>query len=956
MNRSMPFADLLAQLRAAGIAIGVDDHLAVERLVERYDGADRDELRDAIAALLGRSDSEIAQIRREFDAVFPVAAPPARPPPARRRWGAALALTAILAGILVAFWRIVPAVPGPGSDTGPIADAGGAGSQPPACVPPKPQAAVLHEPLPAWVGVGLLGITAVVFAGFATRRRRRWTRTARKRRLEQLPGPRGYQIAAGAQLSRALLDDIAILLTARSETRELDVERTVERTARAGLAPVLAYRTRRQRQPVAVVIDREPEMRPFRAAAVELARGLQERGVVVEQPRGLVEPERRDAAAIVVSTGAARNDHDARVPAWILERAERRRLVWIHPVEDPQQWPQALRGARVPMFPFNRGGLLAAARYLAGEDPAPLRTPPLRWDDVERLRAMLTIAVAPSPEVAERLRRQFLPHAPQSIHAAVRDEPFPDAGHAAAWLTRTEPGLDMRVRRFLLELLTSAEPVAGSAGHLRWRRDRAVVMSGLPDRADDARRELAELATGPIGEAVPTGPRRLAKMWADRSSLRWLPGLLWCVVPVAAAIAALVAPVVTYAPTFDDTRFALRVETDASQHQRLRVELRSGGPVTELAEFYDDGVLDDSVGRGDHIVPPGTHCYQVWRRVSAGRFDGSNPVYVVQPDENGDKPGTLVVTFSSRLDGAIDDQRYTVAKGTDTRSGLSGVPLELPAGIWIATASRARHAEWTQEVDIVSGQRVELAPTLVAAYTLVTLRTPAGMKPASLLVDKVPWDGQALQRTPGPLWIKSLSPYYIFDQTVLVERRKEQTIDVSARQVGLATFDVQPEAARKSLEIDVPPGFELINGAVRGVGRLAVTLHATGYEDAQLELEVVPGQTITRPFTFTPSSDTPLPEACATINVDDLLSLAAAQYSAGYPRAALLLVTKALGCKENVRMYRLAAMYACGSRDLASARIYFAKLPAQYRGSIQLKCQQEGLALRPDAANEEKKK
>ena len=951
MNRLMPFADLLAQLRAAGIAIGVDDHLAVERLVERYDGADRDELGDAIAALLGRSEPEVAQIRRAFDAVFPVAALPAPPRPSRRRWGAALELIAVLAGIIVAFWRIVPAVPGPGRDRGPITDAGGSGAQPAECDPPKPQTAVLHEPLPPWIGVGLLGITAALFAGFATRRRRRRTRTARKRRLEQLPGPRGYQIAAGAQLSRALLDDIAILLTARSETRELDVERTVERTARAGLAPVLAYRTRRQRQPVAVVIDREPEMRPFRAAAVELARGLQDRGVVVEQPRGLVEPEQRDAVAIVVSTGAALHDRDARVPAWIVERGERRQLVWLHPVEDPQQWPRALRSARMPMFPFNRGGLLAAARYLAGEDPAPLRTPALRWDDVEQLRAMLTISVSPSPETAERLRRQFLPHAPQSIHAAVRDEPFPDARHAAAWLARTEPGLDVRVRRFLLELLTPAEPVAGSAGHLRWRRDRAMLMSGLPDRSDDARRELAELATGPLGEAVPTGPRPLARAWADPLSLRWFSGLVWFVLPVAAAIAALVAPVVTYAPVFDDTRFALRVETDASQHRRLRVEARSSGPVTEPAAFYDDGVLDDSVGRGDHIVPPGVHCYQVWRRVSNARFDGSNPVYVVQqPDVIGDLPGTLVVTFSSRLDGAIGDQRYTVAKGADARSGTSGVPLELPAGVWTATASRARHADWTREIDIRSGQSVDLAPTMVAEYTLVTLRTPAGMKPGNLLVDNVPWDGQVLQRAPGPMWIKSASPYYLVDQTAVIERRKEQTVEVLGRVVGFVTFDIQPEAARKTLKIDVPPGFEAINGAIRGAGRLTATLHATGYEDAKLELELVPGQTIKRHFAFSPVTDTSPLDACDKVDADDLVTQAAAQYSADYAKAALSLMTKALACKQNTRMFQLAAMYACASRDLAFAKRYFDQVPAQYQAGIEQKCQQEGLWLRPAAA------
>lgn len=85
--------------------------------------------------------------------------------------------------------------------------------------------------------------------------------------------------------------------------------------------------------------------------------------------------------------------------------------------------------------------------------------------------------------------------------------------------------------------------------------------------------------------------------------------------------------------------------------------------------------------------------------------------------------------------------------------------------------------------------------------------------------------------------------------------------------------------------------------------------------------------------------------SCETMNVDDAMTQAANQYAAGFSRAALQVMAKALLCKQDVRMYRFAATYACAARDAASAKVYFAKVPPQFQPAIVQRCQQEGISL-----------
>ena len=102
------------------------------------------------------------------------------------------------------------------------------------------------------------------------------------------------------------------------------------------------------------------------------------------------------------------------------------------------------------------------------------------------------------------------------------------------------------------------------------------------------------------------------------------------------------------------------------------------------------------------------------------------------------------------------------------------------------------------------------------------------------------------------------------------------------------------------------------------------------------------------PPTANPDAAAPPTQAknpCDTMNVDDVMSQAANQYAAGFAKAALALLTKALACKQDVRMYRMAGMYACAAHEASNAKLYYAKVSAQFQPAIVQRCLQEGITL-----------
>ena len=84
---------------------------------------------------------------------------------------------------------------------------------------------------------------------------------------------------------------------------------------------------------------------------------------------------------------------------------------------------------------------------------------------------------------------------------------------------------------------------------------------------------------------------------------------------------------------------------------------------------------------------------------------------------------------------------------------------------------------------------------------------------------------------------------------------------------------------------------------------------------------------------------------CETMNVEDMIGQAQNQFTAGFAKSALQLLTKALTCKQEPRMYRMAALYACVAHDAVNAKLYYAKIPTQFQSQIMQRCQQEGVPL-----------
>ncbi len=456
---SLPFADLLALLRAEGLAIGPDDHLRVARLLDRYDGASRDDLRGALAALLARDADEVARVRAAFDLLYPAddapitaeAAASARAP---RRWrpGALGAGLLIVAGVAV----------------GLVA----ARSRPPEIAPATSIAAPRETPPDAlrWTSdpcdppvrddvtyALLLSLGAALVLGVSSRRRGRgrrgaWSARRWREALDALPSPRWYDLELAAltvpPIPRADLDDAATWLgrgrlTARHG--ELDVERTVEATVAAGGAPAPRFRPRPAPAAVLVLADTGAAMAPWRPHAEALVGGLRGRGVHVEIARFVDRPDvvRVDGEVLPLATLAQRAGHlpllgvGPRAPTDLPALRRFARRAWLNPVPDAAWWAPGFAAAEVDVWPLTRGGLLAAARHLVGHAAPPAAGGPgaVRLRDVERLRLLRGLLPRPDDAQALALARTVASDTRAAAIVALAADPArDDAAAAERWL------------------------------------------------------------------------------------------------------------------------------------------------------------------------------------------------------------------------------------------------------------------------------------------------------------------------------------------------------------------------------------------------------------------------------------------------------------------------------------------------------------------------------------------
>lgn len=558
MDRPFALAGFLADLRHQGLPLGVREHLAVNRLLARFDAADLETLRSALSCLLARNETEARLVRETFERHFvrgPAEEEEERtsPPSWTERialrlralrarfqfrwvaWMAGAIVVAALAGLAVRHFappssskiqEKPPAVDPKKSDL-PVPDLNFP-TPPPAVDPTRAALAAVAAAVLAFLALYLPRTR-----GEAERRGRSlWGEMA-----SGLPGPRDYELRVElpVPLVRAAdLDDVAAVLGRRvsrsARGSQLDVERTLERTLRAGLAPQIVLRAPRAVTPTVVLEDVSESMRPHRTLVRETLDGLGARGVSLDRWRFDTSAARvwraadrvsislkqlvrlrSEGALLVVSDGLGVIDGATlRMAPWVDLLLGWRARAWVHPVPDRAYWHAALRRVPCEVRPMTGGGLLAAARDLSRADfpamvapgfegPAERPVVPL---DVERMRWLLTLAPRRDPDLAELLRLRFCPNVPRSavaeaLRAPPRAEP-PAVG----------PSAD-EVHAFLLEVLDGSRPPAGTMAFERWRLDRALQSIALDAVRETGFAELADLARGPLAASVED---RLAQM------------------------------------------------------------------------------------------------------------------------------------------------------------------------------------------------------------------------------------------------------------------------------------------------------------------------------------------------------------------------------------------------------------------------------------------------------------
>ncbi len=367
-------ADLLALLRGAGLAVGVDDAARVATVFRFAAGWPYATRLQALQAILARGPEERETLVRLGPLLFPDVAPadasgrggradtaPPREPPPPPRWPWVVAGAAVLAALAIIY------VAWPSSGQGPVFDAGIA----PTADAGTPNVAVdeprwVQAPAPAdrTGTILIVGIVATLAGGFAAlgrhlvRARRHRRGRARVARLGAAPGRRVLTLRppAGRDLEpiqpAALVHSAAFRLsgpTALVNSPVLDARLTVESTARAAGRIVLRVQRWREHRLTLFLEDTSASMARWPAHAGQVARALELQGqgllhrFVAGDPRRVfasrhaarwrplehVLVQSGAGTVVVVSDLAWLDDPARREDRGLL--AELARAIWIHP-------------------------------------------------------------------------------------------------------------------------------------------------------------------------------------------------------------------------------------------------------------------------------------------------------------------------------------------------------------------------------------------------------------------------------------------------------------------------------------------------------------------------------------------------------------------------------------------------------------------------------------------------
>jgi PAT family beta-lactamase induction signal transducer AmpG len=538
----LPFADLLAELRALGLQVGLREHLSIGRLLERCDRLETGEMRAALAALLARNRAEVELVQQTFDRLYGASetAPPdvdpretaqedGPPPPSQNRYalGVVLFVLIFLAGAL---WI--------------------SRGDPVKVVNESPKIGV-SLPSQNWWLIGAVGAALAGGLLILLWRLGQWARPAFRSRggpIRALPGPGGYDFVLrglAEPFDSRRLDELSALL-ARSWAsvggrKSLDIRRSLERTLNAGLAPQLVWKAPRAHPPLLILEDVGEEMSPWHWRISALLDGLAARGVNLDRwsfrtdarlvfhtpeepgvPLGRLAQIRSGHRLVVISTGLGLLEgEDDRVASWVEMLASWEDRVWLHPSPSTRAWRPALELAPVDVFSMDSAGLLAAADALArierrGRKDSGSRI--VSAADVEQLRWVVSLAPRRDPRLAERLRQEFCPDIPASALPETLAAPPPASKPADAIA-------EVEVHRFLLRVLDDSRPAEGTVAWERWRLDRAIQEAAIDPSTIGKLESLAEgPLRGALRQALARGPlaRRLSQPQLRRLRARAL--------------------------------------------------------------------------------------------------------------------------------------------------------------------------------------------------------------------------------------------------------------------------------------------------------------------------------------------------------------------------------------------------------------------------------------------------
>lgn len=720
-----PLGELYELLRADGFPIGVDDHVRIGRLLAREATWTVDTLRVAIAALVVKDVRDrprfdacwerwlhAAQARSELDE--PRLAP-AKPPPSRLPWmvvaGAAIAACAIAVGFIARGQHTTVATsdkPPPAQAQPPVANTDIGSAAPPLepphtnVPPPRPHSQAPESTrdvqaiaLATAAAGGLLLFVLATVAAVVARRRRRF-----------LPGPWRYRVtippATTPTLSRLDIEDGAADLTwqAHEQGHELDVDRTVARTAAAGGMPVVAYRRPPAAPRYLVLEDVAAGTERWRFLYEELLAGLAREGVELERVTYISSPEvcrtkdgkdvpLRDLleqmdAAIAIGDGAAAVDPLTGERAdWLATLRHVPRRLWINPLPTAR-WSEGARAIAVDT-PMEHGVAHALAALHAGVDRTDLERPypaiierapgtataqaALRTYLGERaFQLVAAVATAGAPTIAaarwlaEKLELRLEEQDWLRITALpwFTSERWPDAARdrLREALAIDAPVLAERSDALAERVLAASEPKPGSAAHLAWQLD----------RAERAGREVAVRALGVI-TATPLAHearQRLAALGLPDRRRRWAVGS----VGVACALALGGAGVLAAARVHDTGALAAY----AAKASERQLEKLTADEVVVGSAW--DGKFDVRVVDGNGDAVAGADVY--WNNdfaennISVPTTSDPNGVveYGVMDTHNDEHDGTQTAALVGKDTASVAFRYHLPQRGQQTLGSL----------------------------------------------------------------------------------------------------------------------------------------------------------------------------------------------------------------------------------------------------------------------------------------------